>query len=152
MTRMGKLALIATALALTPGMAVAQDMGLGEREFRSNCAPCHGLNGEGNGPFIQYLMDAASIYGDFKLPPMRDLTQLAKQNQGVFPSDHVYQVIDGRAEQKAHGPRTMPIWGIEYNKEAADYYREVWSVQDPESIVKDRIEALVDHIESLQAT
>ncbi len=68
----------------------------------------------------------------------------------MFPSDRVYEVIDGRAEQKAHGPRNMPIWGAEYNEEAAEYYREVWSVQDPESIVKDRIRALVAYIESLQ--
>ena len=25
----------------------------------------------------------------------------------------MYRVIDGREEVKAHGPRTMPIWGVE---------------------------------------
>ena len=150
MTRIGRLALIGAALALAPGMALAQDMGVGEREFRSNCAPCHGLSGKGDGPYMQYLMDAAGMYGDVITPSVRDLTQLAKQNNGMFPSDRVREVIDGRAEQKAHGQRTMPIWGIEYNQEAAEYFREVWSIKDPESIVKDRINSLVGYVEGLQ--
>jgi hypothetical protein len=44
----------------------------------------------------------------------------------------------------------MPIWGREYNDQAVAYYREVWKIQDPESIVRNRIEGLVAYIESLQ--
>ena len=42
-----------------------------------------------------------------------DLTQLTKNNDGQFPFWRMYRVIDGREEVKAHGPRTMPIWGVE---------------------------------------
>jgi hypothetical protein len=79
-----------------------------------------------------------------------DLTVLTKNNGGVFPAERVHEVIDGRREVATHGPRNMPIWGREYNDQAVAYYREVWKIQDPESIVRNRIEGLVAYIESLQ--
>jgi hypothetical protein len=43
-----------------------------------------------------------------------DLTILAKKNDGVFPVNAVYEVIDGRKSVKAHGTREIPIWGFRY--------------------------------------
>ena len=40
-----------------------------------------------------------------------DLTQLHKNNNGVFSFWDVYRFIDGRVEVKGHGPREMPVWG-----------------------------------------
>ncbi len=145
MTRIGKSALIGVALALAPGTVLADDIDLGKREYMSNCATCHGLTGRGDGPYLQFMMD-----GEYVVPTLPDLTVLARNNGGVFPSDRVREVIDGRLELKAHGPRDMPIWGIDYGKEAAEYYRQVFQVSDAETFVRARIGALVAYIRSIQ--
>ena len=54
-------------------------------EYQSSCAACHGMDAKGNGPVSKEL----------KTRPA-DLTVLAKNNNGVFPYDTVYQMIDGR--------------------------------------------------------
>jgi mono/diheme cytochrome c family protein len=68
--------------------AVADDrlVDVGKSEYDATCAVCHGSKGKGNGPFVEQLAN--------RVP---DLTVLARSNKGVFPFDHVYQVIDGRA-------------------------------------------------------
>ena len=145
MTGTGKLALIGAVLAFAPGTALAEDVDLGKLEYMSNCATCHGLIGKGDGPYLKFLM-----VGEYVPPYLPDLTVLAKNNDGIFPSDRVYEVIDGRAEVRAHGPRLMPIWGVEYSKEAAEYYRSVFRVNDIESFVNKRISSLVAYIQSIQ--
>ena len=47
-----------------------------------------------------------------------NLTVLTKKNNGVFPFEAVYEVIDGRKEVTAHGTREMPVWGRRYMEEA----------------------------------
>jgi hypothetical protein len=42
------------------------------------------------------------------MPP--DLTQFARRNGGMFPSERVYRIIDGR-DVPSHGDREMPVWG-----------------------------------------
>jgi mono/diheme cytochrome c family protein len=77
----------------------AQNVDSGKLEYESSCAACHGVDGRGNGPVSEQL----------KTHPA-DLTILAKNNNGVFPSDRVYQVIDGRSSTiGSHGTREMPI-------------------------------------------
>jgi mono/diheme cytochrome c family protein len=133
------MALIAGALIWLPTAALSQDGSSGRIEYEANCAVCHGETGTGAGPFADYIKTAVP-----------DLTMLAKNNGGVFPAERVHEVIDGRREVATHGPRNMPIWGREYNDQAVEYYREVWKIQHPESIVSDRINGLVAYIESLQ--
>jgi hypothetical protein len=145
MTRIEILALIGAALAFAPGTAPAEDGDPGKIEYMSNCATCHGLNGKGDGPYLKFLM-----VSEYVPPSLPDLTVLAKNNDGIFPSDRVYEVIDGRAEVRAHGPRLMPIWGVEYSKEAAEYYRSVFRVNDAEAFVSKRIGSLVAYIQSIQ--
>lgn len=145
MTRIGILALIGAALAFAPGTALAEDVDLGKMEYMSNCATCHGPVGKGDGPYLKFLM-----VGEYVPPNLPNLTVLAKNNDGIFPSDRVHEVIDGRAEVRAHGPRLMPIWGVDYSKEAAEYYRSVFRVNDIESFVSKRISSLVAYIQSIQ--
>ena len=57
------------------GAARAQDVDVGKAEFQSSCASCHGADGKGNGPLREQL----------KVPPS-DLTVLARNNNGVFPT------------------------------------------------------------------
>ena len=81
----------------------SQNIDLGEMEYLSSCAACHGLDGNGKGP----------LSAELKSQPA-DLTILAKTNDGVFPVNAIYEVIDGRKAIKAHGTREMPIWGFRY--------------------------------------
>jgi mono/diheme cytochrome c family protein len=73
--------------SLTAGFAAAaqaEDFDIGKSEFQSSCASCHGTDATGKGPVSDQL----------KIPP-RDLTMLAKNNNGVFPTNAVYETIYG---------------------------------------------------------
>ncbi|HSD41181.1 MAG TPA: cytochrome c [Burkholderiales bacterium] len=133
---------MAGALLLASGIATAQlqpKFDLGKREYDSNCAGCHGLTGKGDGPYMLVLA---------KKDPA-DLTTLTRKNNGVFPIQRVYEVIDGRQALQAHGPRDMPIWGLDYQARAANaFYLDV--PYDPEVYVRSRVLALVEYINRLQ--
>lgn len=109
---------------------------LGRQDFRTYCAACHGIGGNGDGTVAEFLTIAAP-----------DLTRLAKLNAGIFPRDKVAHVIDGRIDVKVHGTRDMPVWGDWFNSEAMspDIDRET-----RELIVRERIESLVNYVETLQ--
>lgn len=113
----------------------------GKKEFEANCATCHGVSGKGDGPQSQILP---------KKPA--NLTILAKKNGGVFPAVRVHEVIDGRLEVMAHGPRTMPVWGEEFLLKESNGRQDV----SPETFtyrenrVNAKIQALVDYLSQLQ--
>jgi len=118
------------------GNGHAADKGdFGKREFESHCSVCHGLKGKGDGPFAFIGLTVA------------DLTTLSKKNNGVFPVQRVYEIIDGTEVLRAHGTRGMPIWGSVYREEEAHF--DV--VVNPEAYVRARILALIDYISRLQA-
>ncbi len=98
---------------ITSGPILAEQTQIGEREFKSHCAGCHGLDAKGNGPFVEFLTMAPS-----------SLTTLAQKNKGMFPFRRVYEVIDGRHQISAHGTRDMPIWGERYAMEIISQYGE----------------------------
>lgn len=137
--KVGAVVFTATML-LGPGVAfTAEKAGKanpGMQEYRANCAVCHGETGKGDGPYREYIS---------KIP---DLTVLSKNNKGVFPIDRVYNIIDGREQIKAHGPRDMPIWGRNYSIAAGEHYVDV--EYDPEAFVRARILFLIDYLYSLQ--
>ena len=101
----------------------------GARLFKTYCATCHGVNGRGNGPVADQLR---------KRPP--DLTKYTARNGGVFPSERVQQIINGRGVA-AHGDREMPVWG--------DAFRSVEGGLSPEA-VKTRIDAIVQYLAAIQ--
>ncbi|MEL6337835.1 MAG: c-type cytochrome, partial [Pseudomonadota bacterium] len=108
-------------------------------EFTERCAVCHGTGGKGDGPLASILRIEST-----------DLTQLAAQNEGSFPFERVYRVIDGRAEVAAHGPRTMPVWGHDY-KAITNAERSIYERNRPtEDIVAERILALTRYLETIQ--
>jgi mono/diheme cytochrome c family protein len=134
-------AMLAGALLVPSGMAMAQARpmaDLGKQEYESNCIGCHGRAGKGDGPYLLLLA---------KKEPA-DLTTLTRKNNGVFPLQRVYEVIDGRQALEAHGPRDMPIWGLDYRAGSHAYPRD--EPYDPEAFVRSRILALVDYINRLQ--
>jgi len=65
--------------------------------FRTNCAPCHGLAGHGDGPVAEVLFNKPA-----------DLTKI-EASEGWFPDALVQMIIDGR--YASHGRREMPVWG-----------------------------------------
>lgn len=81
----------------------------GSKLFHSYCAACHGQSGKGDGP-------AAPA---FKKPPT-DLTALARNNGGVFPADHVLQVLTSNSSDATHGSKDMPVWGPIFRRMGSD--------------------------------
>ena len=95
--------LLMVAAALAFATAHAQEPpDAGRDTFLKLCASCHGKSGRGDGPMVQQLRQAPA-----------DLTRLAKQHGGVFPSLRVSNSIDGRSAPQvgAHSTREMPVWG-----------------------------------------
>jgi mono/diheme cytochrome c family protein len=129
--------LLGLAAICAAGAAHAQTgLDLGKREYVFNCGGCHGETGKGDGPYMTFLKRPA------------DITQLAKKNNGVFPVSRVYEIIDGRQDVAAHGPRDMPIWGRDYQAKAGEYYVDV--PYNPEVFVRVRILALIEYLDRLQ--
>jgi mono/diheme cytochrome c family protein len=101
----------------------------GSRLFRTHCATCHGVDGRGGGPMANQLR---------RTPP--DLTQYAARNGGLFPSEKVRRIIDGR-DISSHGIGDMPVWG--------DVFRKTDDAT--EAAVKARIDAIVRYLQAIQA-
>ena len=119
--------IIANTIIGFSACASAQDTDVGKTEYQSSCAACHGIDAKGNGPVSKGL----------KTPPT-DLTVLAKNNNGVFPYDMVYQVIDGRNSTiRSHGTREMPIWGFRFGPPQAFRF-------------KNRILAVIEYLKRIQ--
>lgn len=72
--------------------------------FQTHCAACHGADGRGNGPMAGQLR---------RTPP--DLTNYAARNGGVFPSEKLSRIVDGR-DVMAHGDSDMPVWGTVFKR------------------------------------
>ncbi len=130
--------IVGVALVTASAFASAAE-NLGKREYDGSCAVCHGVTGKGNGPYAGII--------ETRIP---DITTLQKRNNGVFPFNRVYEMIDGRAAVKAHGPRDMPIWGNLYNDKAVEYYSDFFRPYDAEGYVRGRILALINYVYSLQ--
>jgi mono/diheme cytochrome c family protein len=72
----------------------------GKQMFVNYCAPCHGVEGKGNGPAASAL----------KRQPT-DLAALSRNNGGKFPSTHVVSVLEFGVVNPSHGAAEMPVWG-----------------------------------------
>jgi len=98
--------------------------------FVNHCVSCHGPQAKGNGPMVSVL----------QIKPA-DLTTIAKRNGGKFPTDVVFQTIDGRKPVRGHGGQGMPVWG--------DTFQRVEGGATPD-VARARIDALVRYLESIQ--
>jgi mono/diheme cytochrome c family protein len=96
--------------------------------YRAHCAPCHGSEGKGNGPMAAALK--------VKVP---DLTALAKNNAGQFPTANVRKMIAGDQVLLSHGSREMPIWGPIFHQ-----------IEDDQDFGTVRVENLVKYLQSIQ--
>lgn len=139
--------LAASILLTLAGTAGAQGLDLGKREYDANCASCHGAKGRGDGPQAGLVKARVA-----------DLSTLARNNNGAFPSKRVHAVIDGRGLAKAHGARPMPVWGERYIVEAnifLPYEPDKFPVysggqDEPEAFTQRRVVALTQYVSQLQ--
>jgi len=123
------------AIASTAAVVSAQEAGVdqlvekGRVSYLAHCASCHGNDARGSGIIAPYL----------KIHPS-DLTQIASRNQGAFPFDLVFDIVEGR-EIPGHGTRAMPVWG------------PAFTGLDPEAnktSVKEQVAELVYFLKSIQ--
>jgi hypothetical protein len=147
--------LLRSAIALVAAagfglVAHAQDAGPGRAEYLAHCASCHGADGRGG--------ERSSA----KDRPA-DLTALAKRSGGVFSAHSVYEMIDGRRAIRSHHS-SMPIWGCRYASEPVPRTRkkrfrgyrqkpleELLNLScDSEEVIRARIRAVVEYLESIQ--
>lgn len=135
--------LLITLLFLSATLAMAQEPTKGVKKspvvrtnpasgsemFNTYCAVCHGKDAKGDGPLASEL----------KIPPA-NLTLLANNHGGKYPSDYVSEVIlTGPRDAKSHGSKDMPVWG------------SVFKSLGDDASVKQRIFNLNKYIESMQA-
>jgi mono/diheme cytochrome c family protein len=121
---------------LGPRAATAADFSnwSGAELYARFCASCHGADARGEGPVSRELKRGAV-----------DLTRIAARHGGTYPDNWVYRVIDGREYLVAHGPREMPVWGVEL-------WREQGADVDAGRRTEGAIARLVAYLRTLQAT
>src|SRR5581483_7728920 len=133
--------------------ASAQETIIGRAEYLAHCAPCHGIDGKGNGPQGQKLMTR----------PV-DLTLLARRAGGRFSPEAVYEKIDGRSVVTPHRRESMPVWGCRYDDRPAVRVKKrrlrgfrpkplesLLNLScDSEEVIRARIQAVVAYLERIQ--
>ena len=98
----------------------------GRITYRIYCRNCHGDVGKGDGKLVDIL----------RVKPT-DLTQITRKNDGEFPFDRVYRIIDGREEVASHGD--MPIWGAAFQESTGN-----------EDETRGKILQLIEFLKSIQ--
>lgn len=92
------------------------------------CAPCHGVQGKGDGPLADYL----------RRPPL-DLTTIAIKHDGDFPAFWVEDFIAGRGRSLPDGGDPMPNWG-----------RILRSRSASEAVYRLKLRNLVEYLRAMQ--
>ncbi len=108
-----KLSLIAVAAAVAVGAGYAKQSTVkvvipitrtsaanGQQMFTAYCAPCHGVDGRGQGPVASALRQQPA-----------NLAVLSRKNGGRFPSNHVVAVLEFGDGYQVHDGGVMPVWG-----------------------------------------
>ena len=128
--RLVPLALVASAAAAAAQEPAPEPMVVGAAVYKTYCAVCHGPGAKGDGPLADSLR---------RRPP--DLTLLARKNGGQFPKEQVTRTVDGRKPARGHGGGDMPVWGDAFKQSRGGY---------SEAVVQVKVQAVVEHLESLQ--
>ncbi len=100
----------------------------GDQMYSQYCASCHGMDGKGSGAAAAALREG-----------MPDLTKMAQNNGGEFPSMSVLMTLGRIQGPGAHGSEEMPVWGELFRRSGQN-----------EATVQLRIYNLMRHLESLQ--
>ena len=130
---------IATLLTVTANAWALTPLERGRIEYDHQCASCHGITAKGDGPLRPFLVK-----------PPSDLTTLAQRHGGKLPEQQVREMIDGWGmnEPGPHGNREMPVWGQRFREDAQQTRMGRWK---PERKVRERLDALLTYLQSVQA-
>jgi hypothetical protein len=127
----GVAVILLSACSSTPERTPAQMSGM--EMYQQLCSSCHGVSGHGDGPVSSLIKIGVP-----------DLTRIAHQEGGEFPTEDVRRTIDGRWDRRAHGARDMPVWGWQlYDSSASNDAQE-------RATVDAMIGRLVDYLRSIQ--
>jgi mono/diheme cytochrome c family protein len=107
----------------------------GKVEYIRSCAFCHGEKGKGDGFYASKLIVKPA-----------NITLLQKENNGIFPTRAVFQIIEGTDDIKLHGPKSMPIWGDRFDNESFLYVDDRFT----RTFVRGRIFELLLYLEEIQ--
>lgn len=121
-----------------PVAALAQDS-IGQAEFMKNCAVCHGADGAGNGPILDFLKAAPA-----------DLTTISARNGGQFPFQAMYDTIADVDSNRAHGTSEMPVWGDRFNMDIIAQEGEFGTGESGIPAARTRILELVFYLATIQ--
>jgi len=128
----------AMLLAASLSSAQATTADIGRVDYEAHCASCHGVGGKGDGAMRPFLTKAPS-----------DLTTLSRRHGGAFPTQLVWETIDGRNSKLTglHGTREMPVWGATFRSQSMRYPE---MASQAEWYVRGRIVSLIDHLARIQ--
>ena len=97
--------------------------------YHAHCAACQGPEGKGNGP----------VGAALKTKPA-DLTLLAKNNGGKFPTQRIQKFISGDDPSLlSHGTREMPVWGPIFHQ-----------VEEDQDFGNVRLQNLIKYLQTIQ--
>ena len=107
----------------------------GKVTYRIYCSNCHGEEGRGDGNLAELLSVKPS-----------DLTAIARNRGGEFPTELITQLVDGRETVKGHGLKEMPVWGDAFQKSL----QPSWTEETDDERARRKIEEVVAFVESIQ--
>ena len=108
----------------------------GRVTYRVYCINCHGSEARGDGSLAKLLTTVPT-----------DLTLLAKNNNGTYPTEKVREAIDGSKRVRSHGLEEMPVWGDVFQVSSL---QASGSDETGEERANRKIQELVAYLETLQ--
>ena len=105
--------------------------GSGKQMYKDYCAACHGMDGTGNGPAVQFL----------KIPPPNLTTMAVRHNEKSIILN-VDAVLRFKNQSKAHGTLEMPLWG--------QLFKSLENQNGHPQLVELRIHNLSVYVQSMQ--
>ena len=107
----------------------------GKVTYRIYCSNCHGEAGQGDGNLAELLSVRPA-----------NLTAIARNNGGEFPTELIIQLVDGRETVQGHGLKEMPVWGDAFQKSL----QPSWTEESDDDRAKRKIIEVVAFVESIQ--
>ncbi len=106
----------------------------GKGSYIRYCSACHGEDAKGNGPKASESARRPA-----------DLTQLARKNNGTFPTARVTRILEGSEAIPAHGSAQQPVWGHVFG---AGEHAAGGNPQ--QTVARQRIQLIEQYLEGIQ--